>query len=306
MTSHTSTGGCSPKISKMKIAVIDIGSNSVRLMMWADGKTLYKRLFTTRLGDGLAQTGLLKKEAIERSAQAVAEGVLQATEEGAERIALFATAAVRSASNGADFCARVKALCGRDVDVVSGEEEALLGLSGALGVEDGAIIDVGGASTEVCIREKGSITFAVSIPLGAVRLLDTCGQDKEKLNAVIEGYLPLLDGACPCGRTYAIGGTATTVAAVVLGLEEYDAAKVQGLCIPQSQLFSWADKLLSMTVEERKKLPGMEERRAEIIGGGALLLAKIVEKLSLCKLYVSDSDNQEGYLYQRRLYERTE
>lgn len=96
----------------MKIFAIDIGSNSVRLACIADGKTLYKRLKTTRLGEGLSQTGKISQQAIERTASAVSDFIGFAKNEGADRLFAFATAAVRSAENGADFTARVKELCG--------------------------------------------------------------------------------------------------------------------------------------------------------------------------------------------------
>ena len=104
-----------------KTAIIDIGSNSVRLMLTAGGKVLYKTLNTTRLGEGIASSPLLKESAIVRTADAVAEFAARARAEGAEEVRAFATAAVRSAENGADFVARVKARCGLGVEVLSGE-----------------------------------------------------------------------------------------------------------------------------------------------------------------------------------------
>ena len=107
-----------------KFAVIDVGSNSVRLMFVADGKVLYKALNTTRLGEGLAEKPLLKAEAIERSAKAVAQFYAQAVNEGAEKVFAFATAAVRTAENRQDFIDSVQVLCGLQVEVISGEKEA--------------------------------------------------------------------------------------------------------------------------------------------------------------------------------------
>src|SRR5699024_9599679 len=128
----------------MKYAVIDIGSNSVRLLLWADGRSIYKKIETTRLGGGLSQTGRQSEAAIRRTADAVAAFAREAAREGAEKTAAFATAAVRSAENGRDFVRFVRAECGVDVDVISGEREAALGLAGALGGRDGGIVDVGG------------------------------------------------------------------------------------------------------------------------------------------------------------------
>ena len=284
-------------------AIIDVGSNSVRLMLWADGKTLLKRVNTTRLGEGLAKTGLLSQTAIERSAVAVSEFAAQARNAGVEitEILVFATAAVRSAKNGAEFCKRVEELCGLKVDVVSGETEALLGLNGALGNLDGGIIDIGGASTEIVLRQSGKITFSVSLNIGAVRLFDSCRDNPESLRQEIERALSPLQNLRFTEKMYAIGGTATTLASVKLELMEYDSAKIQDCALMLSDVERLANDLLSKTVEERKNMAGMDVRRADIIAGGALLLFEVMKKLSLEAIYTSDRDNLEGYLIFRRL-----
>ena len=156
---------------QMKRAVLDIGSNSVRLMLWADGKTLYKKVLTTRLAEGAA--GELGEIPMQRTLQAILELFRTAAREGAE-VCAFATAAVRANANGGEFCRRVRAACGLEVDVLSGKEEAEAGLCGALGEKDGGIVDLGGASTEVCVRRGGKIAAAVSIPLGCVKLYAQC------------------------------------------------------------------------------------------------------------------------------------
>lgn len=135
-----------------KIAVIDIGSNSVRLMMMADGKVLYKTLDTTRLGEGLASSSLLKREAVERTAAAVAAFYARANAEGAASVYAFATAAVRSAENGSEFVARVRELCPLDVEVISGMEEAELGILGALGGRDGGLVDAAAQARRLSCR----------------------------------------------------------------------------------------------------------------------------------------------------------
>ena len=162
-----------------RFAVIDVGSNSVRLMLVADGKVLYKRLNTTRLGEGLAQAPFLKAEAIERSAIAIAQFYGQAKEDGAEEVFVFATAATRTAQNKEVFLNRVKELCGLTVDVIAGEEEAEIGMLGAIGNSDGAIIDIGGASTEIVVKKEGAVLYKKSIDIGVVRLKDACGRDRK-------------------------------------------------------------------------------------------------------------------------------
>ena len=280
-----------------KAAVIDIGSNSVRLMLWADGKVLYKTLKTTRLGEGTAFSPVLKEEAIDRTAAAVAKFSLQARKEGAEEVFTYATEAVRSARNGGAFLERVKERSGLAVEVLSGDTEAKLGLYGALGKHaDGGIIDVGGASTEVCFRKKGELVFSVSIPLGAVRLFDLCHDDRALLQETVAPFLNALNEAPKELPVYGVGGTATTIASVCLRLERYSSAAVQGFCLKKKELHALAAQLLSLSAEERKQLRGMDARRADIIGGGAFLLASVLEKLERDELVVSDSDNLEGYL----------
>lgn len=284
----------------MKYAVIDIGSNSVRLMLWANG-TLYKKVNTTRLAEGLSCSGSLSDAAMERTARAVSEFCEEGRREGAQVLA-FATAAVRSSSNGEVFCARVKALCGLDVDVISGEEEALLGLSGAIGTGDGGIIDIGGASTEVCIRERGIVRTSLSLPVGAVRILDLCGQSIGRIDAfVTDAVRPLRGISCGDGKMYAIGGTASTLASMCLCLSEYDASKLSGAELSLEWVKAAALRLIMTPTEERKKICGMDPRRADVIAGATVLLMKIMETLRLPAVYFSDADNLEGYLAVRGL-----
>ena len=280
-----------------KAAVIDIGSNSVRLMFWADGKVLYKQLSTTRLGEGTAFSLCLKEEAIERTARAVSAFAERAKQEGAEDVFAYATEAVRSAENKEVFLARVRQLSGLEVEVLSGDTEAKLGLFGALGDSgDGGMIDVGGASTEVSFRKSGDLVFSVSIPLGAVRLYDLCHDSIGCLQDSVSPHLEKLSAAPKGLPVFGVGGTATTLAAVCLKLERYSSSAVQGCRIKESELGPLTAQLLSLSAEERKQLPGMDARRADIIGGGAFLLTSVLETLGADELIVSDSDNLEGYL----------
>ena len=281
----------------MKYAVIDIGSNSVRLLLWADGRSIYKKIETTRLGGGLSQTGRLSEAAIRRTADAVAAFAREAAREGAEKTAAFATAAVRSAENGRDFVRFVRAECGVDVDVISGEKEAALGLAGALGGRDGGIVDVGGASTEITVAAGGKIVCAVSADIGAVRLKDLCGEDRAALACVIAEKTAAFGRVPPTAELYAIGGTATSLAALEKEVEPYDPAQIDGTVLPAECVQAWADKLLSLSQEERLRLRGMDPRRADILGGGVLLLRAAMAAAGAEKIVVSERDNMEGYLY---------
>lgn len=286
-----------------KFAVIDVGSNSVRLMFVADGKVLYKALNTTRLGEGLAEKPLLKPEAIERSAVAVCDFYNKAVQEGAEKVLCFATAAVRSAENRQVFLDKVYALCGLKIEVISGEEEAEIGILGALGNRDGGVIDIGGASTEIVVKKDGSLIYKKSINIGVVRLKDMCGRDKallEKVSAEASAQY----GEIPLGDTiYGIGGTATTLAAQVIGLETYSSEKITGAVVTAEEMQAMADKLLSMSVEEIASLPCMPKGRADVLTGGAVLFTVLMKKLGFKRLIVSDRDNLEGYAIKKGLME---
>ena len=279
----------------MKVGIVDIGSNSVRFAMIADGKTLYKRLKTTRLGEGLSNTGKLTESAMSRTVDAVEYFKNFASDEGADKFFAFATAAVRSSENGGDFVKRAKERIGVTVDVLSGKEEAAAGLLGALRGRDGGIIDVGGASTEVTLQKGGKTTYAKSIDIGTVRLFDLAGRDIEKLKKVIDKKILEYGEITTDLPMYAIGGTATTIASVKHGLKTYDASVVDGTEITFEEADALARKLLQLSVEEVKKIDGMEPRRADIIGGGCLLLSGIMKKLGVKSVTVSESDNIEGY-----------
>lgn len=282
----------------MLYGVIDIGSNSVRLMMHDGVKTLYKKIKITALAENMGEQRVLTTEAIKRTALAVAEFVSFAKKQCADEIFAFATAAVRYAKNRAIFLDEVKNLCGVDVEVVSGDTEAELGYIGALNGSDGGVIDIGGASAEVIVCKNGKKIFGKSLDVGAVKIKDKCGQDYNAVKAFLLDKITEY-GNIPNAEFCGIGGTATTIASVLLKLEVYDAEKVNGFCVERTQLDSLVQKLFSMTVEERKKLKGLQPERAEVIAGGAELMLLIMNKIGIDKITVSESDNLEGYLMKK-------
>jgi exopolyphosphatase/guanosine-5'-triphosphate,3'-diphosphate pyrophosphatase len=276
-------------------AVIDVGSNSVRLM-FSDGiKTEGKQIQITRLAEGLAKTGFLCETAAERSAKAVLFFVNLAKERGIDDIFIFATASVRQSKNPELFLDKVKAYTGLKVDVISGEQEAKIGVLGAVNGEYGGIIDVGGASAEVTVIRDGVIEYARSLDAGAVRLTETFGQDRRAVEKYIDQIIDKY-GVVPNTKFYGIGGTATTIGAIMQELEPYDPEKTDGFIFSKNDLLTLIDKMYSMSVEERKKLKGLQPQRAEIITAGSVLLYKIMDYSNIHHLIVSEKDNMEGYL----------
>ncbi len=280
----------------MKISAIDIGSNSVRLAMFEGGKTLYKRLCTTRLGEGLNSSGGLSPNALERTALAVGNFVEEAKKEGAEKIYAFATAAVRSATNSGDFLKRVKELCGINIDVLSGEDEAKCGILGALGGGDGGIIDIGGASTEVTVRSGGKTVYAKSVNIGAVRLFDAAKRDRCALLKVINEKVAEF-GKFDAGniKMYAIGGTATRLASIKHGLTEYNPDITDGTYLSVSEVDRLAEWLLTESVEHIRATT-ICTKSSEIMGGGTLLLSAVMRAFGISGVTVSEKDNLEGYV----------
>lgn len=276
-------------------AVIDVGSNSVRLMLSRNDATLFKRVKVTKLAEGVANNSRLSATAIERTANAVNEFCIYAKSVGAEKVFVFATAGVRQAQNGAEFTDKVKDLCGLTVDVVSGEKEALLGAVGALSNADGGVIDIGGASTEIIVLKDGNVLYSKSLDVGAVRLYDMFKDDKVRLSEYVKNKVTEF-GNIGCSNFVAIGGTATSVASVLQKLQPYDPTKVDGFRLEKKDVCELSDKLFDMSVEERRKLQGLQPERAEIIASGVALLKFLMQYLRIDFLNVSEKDNLEGYL----------
>lgn len=279
----------------MRYGIIDIGSNSVRLMISEGGKTLSKTVRTTGLAHGMVND-MLAEDAMERTALAVSFFCKQSkTEMCVDELYVFATAAVRKAINRQVFIDKVNSYCNITVEVLSGEEEAKLGCLGALNGKDGGVIDVGGASTEIVIIENGHIVYSKSVYIGAVSVTDKCGQDeKSSKNYILEKNKCF--GKVPFANIYSIGGTATSVASMLLGLNVYDPNKVNGFVVNLSTLEQLVQKLYSMSIDERRKIIGLQPERAEVIANGALILLEVMKFIGVDKITISESDNLEGYL----------
>ena len=174
---------------EITFGIIDVGSNSVRLLVSSGGKTLYKTAVITRLSDGLGKgNAALSDAAVFRSAKAVSYFCDVAKSYGATVIRAFGTAALRQA-DPTFFIETVKKLCGVTVEVVAGDIEAELGFLGAVGTGDGGIIDIGGASTEVIIKSGGKNLFSKSFDIGAVKLFDLTGENIEKMRYELNSRL---------------------------------------------------------------------------------------------------------------------
>lgn len=269
----------------MKYAIIDIGSNSIRYM-GADGK---KRLATTRLAEGLDETGRLGDDAIRRSMVALSDFVRIAKDEGLEPRA-YATSAVRDAVNGGEFVSLAGRGLDLKIDVLTGGREAEYAL---LGARAEALIDIGGGSSQLV-----SEGFALSFPMGCVRAKDICSSAK-----TLDEARTLLEERCRglyifprarFGRWTGVGGTVTTLAALSAGLGEYDAPTVEKEELTYGKVKHIASYLYGLG-GERRSVPLLLERH-DVIIPGALVLLYIMRGLNINELSVSDADGMEGYL----------
>ena len=282
--------------------VFDIGSNSVRALVYSGGKVLFKGLVTTRLGEKESVGGEITPEAMERTINGIKKLLINVVPCSPDSTFAFATEAVRSAKNGGEFVKKVKAETGLDVDVLNGEAEGEAGLSGAVGSGDGGIIDIGGASAEIAVKKDGKKIYCHSLPLGAVRLRDLCGEDEDKLESLINGRIGEY-GNVPAANYYAVGGTATSLCACFLRLETYDPDKVNGTVLTYDDVERVYREIKSCTIEERINGLKINEKRAEIIVGGVYLLKRIMSAFGMEKITVSENDNMLGYLRMKGLAE---
>ena len=306
----------------MSVAAVDVGSNSVRLLVLDDaGARVLRRITTTRLAEGVDRTGHLADAAIERTVAAIAamrdEWVAAGVSTDAAHVRIAATSAVRDAEDRERFRAAVLATVGIEVEVISGEVEAALGFAGASGAvprEDPClVIDVGGGSTEMVVGRGADVLAAVSTRIGCVRLTErdlhsdppTPSEREDAVRTaeavLADGLATLADALAPHGvsiaqvRTVvAVAGTATTLAALALGLASYEESRIHGTVVTADVLDGLADRLLGMRVQERAALGPVQTGRAEVLHGGAVVLATALRLMGRPELVVSEADSLDA------------
>lgn len=302
----------------MRIACIDIGTNSIRLLL-ADYENhkftdVSKYLQMTRLGKGVNETGLLAADRIEESVDVITSYYEKSKTFGAEKIYMMATSAVRDSRNATELTQAVYDKTGCIIDVISGELEAEIGFLGVLlGLdvestnaqdEEVLVIDIGGGSTELIIGDITGIKYATSLNIGAVRLTSAyvhhdpvLPKETEEMFHLIEREVGRILEAVrgyKVTKCIGIGGTATTFATMVHEVSTYSREHVHNLIVSLEDVSKMNAKLEHLSVEERKKIIGLESKRADIIYAGGLILKQIMKTLALDQMIVSDFDNLEG------------
>lgn len=313
---------------RKRVAAIDCGTNSIRLLVADLSLTpvgaylldIHREMRIVRLGQGVDATGRLAPEALDRTWKALTDYAAVIRASGVDEIRMTATSATRDADNAADFTAMVHRALGQDPEVIAGTEEASLSFAGAVGdlpAVNGPffVFDIGGGSTEFVVGsvDDGSVTLsgAVSQDIGSVRITERLLHSDPPTDAEISaargwarevvgvGLDALPAGALESVRTVvAVAGTSTTVAAGVLDLPVYDPTKIHLCRLSAAAIRSQSDTLLAATVGERVALGYMHPGRADVIGGGSLVLTTVAEalgqRIGLRELIVSEHDILDG------------
>jgi len=301
-----------------RVAAIDLGTNTVRLLVAdiasraAGWRTVIVEQRVTRLGEGFRRTGILSDAAAARTAATVAEYVTRARGAGAARVGIVATSAVRDAANGDAFVRDLERTTGVRVRVISGEEEARLTLAGilaGLGALPGAAVafDIGGGSTEYILAHDGRLVAAASLQLGVVPLAerfpfpgpvdpDRYRALRAEVDAQLARELPPAIATARIDTLVGTAGTVTTLAALDLGLRDYDAARVQGHALSRAAVRLQRRRLAALDLAGRVALPCLEPGRADLIVAGVAIVEATLDRWGSEQVIVSDWSLREGLL----------
>jgi exopolyphosphatase/guanosine-5'-triphosphate,3'-diphosphate pyrophosphatase len=283
----------------MRVAAIDLGTNTTRLLVGdvVDGRVdpLVRRSTITRLGEGVDARRRLLPLPIARVRNCLSDYRRELDSLGAERALLVATSAVREAENGEAFLGEIEWSYGFTTRLLSGEEEADLTRQGVGELGAGTVIvDVGGGSTELV-----SSANRISTNLGSVRLTERfLGSDPPTAEEVAEVgdaiRAVLAEHAVPATYGVGVAGTVTSLAALDLGLIEYDSNRVHGHLLSKDAVRAQLDRLAALPLDARREVPGLEPERAPVIVAGAAILLEVLGYLRLSEIAVSERDLLDG------------
>ncbi|MBV8463831.1 MAG: Ppx/GppA family phosphatase [Acidimicrobiales bacterium] len=295
------------------VAAIDCGTNSTRLLVAdGDGQALDRQMRITRLGEGVDANGELTLEAITRTVAVLRDYRLTMDRLAVDKGRLVATSAVRDAANGSDFMEAAAEATGLVPELLTGVEEGRLSLSGAvteLDPKEGPflVVDIGGGSTELVVGESADdpLLVAVSIQMGCVRVTERFlhsdppapaeleaaeGAVAAELDSAIAAAPRLTRAHCPIG----LAGTVSTLAALRLGLREYDRSRIHHSVLTARDVADWYRTLASEVAVARLDRAGMEAGREDIIVGGAMILYAVMQRFGFTECLVSESDILDG------------
>jgi exopolyphosphatase/guanosine-5'-triphosphate,3'-diphosphate pyrophosphatase len=292
------------------LAAIDCGTNSTRVLVSDGGeRTLDRRNTITRLGKGVNATGRLDPVAIDRTVEVLRGYRSVMDEHGVSRIRATATSAARDAANSDDFFDAAEAVLGIRPELISGDEEASLSFAGAVGELDPAdgpflVLDIGGGSTEFAFGTE-HVESSISVDMGCVRVTEQflhgdppLAEELSAALSVIELHLddvvrtvPQVAGA---RRLVGLAGTITTIAAIELGLADYDRDAIHHFHLTKAMAEDVFRTLATESLADRLHNPGLEAERADVIVGGACVLVQVMRQLNIDEMLVSEADILDG------------
>lgn len=295
-------------------AAIDVGTNSVLLLVAGRGpsgllEAVLERVALTRLGRGVDATKRLAPEAIEETLAAVESFAQAARGAGARAVTVTATSAARDAINGRDFLEAAQRRAGAPVHILSGDEEARLTWAAVwadFGGRPLVLLDVGGGSTEFVFGDAPTPAFRHSFDVGSVRLTERLLRVEPPQAEALAACRALLSSTFaelppPPGSAtlVAVAGTATTLCAVSRGIAPYDAQRVHGAVMRVDEVRDVVGRLAAMPLDQRRALPGLEPRRADVIVAGGLVVASAMEAVGAAEVTVSDRGLRWGVVAER-------
>ena len=291
----------------MRVAAIDCGTNSVRLLISDDGTDVHRETRIVRLGQDVDRTGVLDAEAIERTRVALVDYADLINRHGAERVRMVATSATRDARNRAEFVAMVHRTIGVEPEVVTGLEEAALSYTGAVGTLPGVddpvlLIDLGGGSTELVLGPQP--LRAHSMDVGSVRLTERHLHDdpptRPQIERAVDDVNATLDDARAdvpleaAASLVGVAGTVTTLAAIALDLSQYQPERIHGSRISAAKIAEITDRLIAMTHAERAAVRVIHPGRIDVITAGAIVLRTVIEHIGAEAIIASEHDILDG------------
>ena len=297
-----------------RLGVVDLGTNSIRLLVASAGPTegqgleeFARDMVITRIGEGIDRTGRINPEALARTVDVLERYCRRARALHAERIRVSATAAVREASNRDELEVSVRTHAGSELEVITGEREAALSFLGATHGLDAPVpflvLDIGGGSTEFAVGMKQP-NASISTPIGSVRLTErlirTDPPSEDELASVRKAVLGILDdveSSVPVrtARTLvAVAGTPTTIQAISLGLPFYDPEAIHRSWLSVAEAERVLEELARMTTDERSAILVMAPGRADVIVAGAVILVEVMRRFGFERALVSETDILDG------------
>ena len=298
-----------------KVAAIDIGTNTALLLIAEVTKQselhpLVQKERIVRLGEAVDRTGLLKTEAMTRTLQAIEDYVKIASNLKTEIVLISGTSAVRDAENRDEFKRQIKARFGLDLQVLSGEEEAQLTYFGALTNKQDLkgeilLIDIGGGSTEIIVGKLESIEKTISLDIGSVRLTERLIKHDPITDSEFQAIQNLVqdeiiqfshDWSIYPKHFVGVAGTATTLAAMHLGIVDYNSELIDYSVLNYLQIAEIIKQLKVKSLEDKKKIPGLKPERADVMLAGGLILFEIMKRFNYRQIIISDRGLRFGLI----------